>query len=346
LIEVAHRHGVAAWLARCAPAEEPAWKPVQQLREEYRADHLRTSVALRSIGSVLDELECPWLVLKGRALAEQFYPRSDMRHAVDIDVLVSPQQFADAIAALQVADWNLVDRNWPLAAATVPAELRLVSRAGLVLDLHWHVLAVEAQRARFPLPTMHLLARRQWLPSGIAALDPADQLVHLGLHGALSGANRLSWLLDAELAARACSDWAATATAARAANAGGALALVLRRAERYLGGVDAAAPGAALRAMGSTPAWSLGCRVVDRCSPLGPDPDRPSLGRAVARAVGPTTARSVSGFAAHLSGFISSGAHRARPESPLRDPSDRRSPMFVDEDAADREAYLRAVAIS
>jgi Uncharacterised nucleotidyltransferase len=343
LIDLAHKHAVAAWLVRCAPADEPAWQPARQLRDEFRADHLRTTVALRSIGAVFDELSCPWLVLKGRALAEQFYPSTNMRHAVDIDVLVPPARFAAAIAALQANGWELVDRNWPLAAATMPGELRLVSRAGLVLDLHWHVLAVEAQRRRFPLPTTHLLARRQSLPSGISALHPDDQLVHLGLHGALSGANRLSWLLDAALAARACSDWTTAAAAARAANGGRALGLVLVRAERYLG---RCVPAAALRAMGSTSAWSASCRLVDRRSPLGLDPNRPALARAVARAVGPTTTRSGSGFARHLAGFLTSGAPRDRPDSPLRDPSDRRSPMFVDEDRVARDAYLRAVAVS
>ena len=153
-----------------------------------------------------------------------------MRYGVDTDVLIAPRQFAHAIDALGGRGWTLLDRNWPLFLRTMPGELRLRAPTGRLLDLHWHLMTQRDVRRTFSLPTAHLLARRHSLPSGLPSLDPVDQLVHLGVHGALSGATKLMCLLDAGLAAQAVDDWGPVADASRRAHATAALRLVLLRA--------------------------------------------------------------------------------------------------------------------
>ena len=337
---VARAHGVEPWLACSVPSPDGAWAAVAEQRLGFAAAHVRELAALREIDAILADLDCPWLVVKGRALAEDLYPRPDMRHNVDMDVLVPPTRFGDVLNALQDHRWRLLDRNWPLAAAMVPGELRLRSPRGDLLDLHWHLLASPAMRAQFRLPTSHLLGRRRWLASGLPVLHEVDQLVHLGAHGALSGADRLVWLLDAGLAARRISDWDAVASATRDASLGCLLALVLARGRHVLG---TPAPPKALSRMGASPAWRLACRVVDRVSPLGSQPDRPALARSFARSARRSTTASLLEIASHGLAWLRSGARRTRPASPLADPHDERSPLYVADDAAAMNLYLAVV---
>src|SRR5262249_5413405 len=140
----------------------------------------------------LKRLDCAWLVLKGPALAHSVYPRPDLRQGVDLDVLVPPARFGDVLVALEAAGFTLLDRNWPLVAARVPGELRIRAPQGVLVDLHWAVLDDPALHRPFRLPVPGLLERARWLDrAGCCALSAVDQLVHLGVHGALSGANRL-----------------------------------------------------------------------------------------------------------------------------------------------------------
>lgn len=335
LVALARTHGVEAWLADAAP-KGSAWRPLAEQRPRFLAARVRAVHDLRAIGQALASIDCPWVVLKGQAVAEDLYPKPAMRYGVDLDVLVPPTRFADVIDELRARGWILLDRNWPLFLETLPGELRLRAPTGELLDLHWHVLAGRELRRSFDLPTEALLARRRTLPSGLPALDPVDQLVHLGVHSAMSGATRLSWLLDAGLAARAVGDESAIAVAARRAHASHALDLVLLRAQRYLG---MSSPG-----LSAGPDWHVVCRSVDRLSPLGARPDEPSLARSFARSARRTTAASLVEFGRHVTGWLGSGASRIRPRSPIRDPDDPRSPLFAVDDEGARRLYLDRVA--
>lgn len=335
LIDLARSHGVEAWLAAVAPKDGP-WLPLAEQRSRFLAARVRAVNELRTIGQAMAAIDCPWLVLKGQAVAEDVYPKPTMRYGVDLDVLVPPSRFADVIDELSSRGWTLLDRNWPLFLDTEPGELRLRAPTGGLLDLHWHVLAGRELRRSFHLPTEALLDRRRTLPSGLPALGPADQLVHLGVHGAMSGATRLSWLLDAGLAASAVGDETAIVVAARRARASHALDLVLLRARRYLG---TSSPG-----LSDGRDWHVACRTVDRLSPLGARPDEPSLARSFARSARQTTAASLVEFGRHVTGWLGSGASRTRPRSPIRDPDDPRSPLFAVEDERARRAYFDRVA--
>ncbi|HTZ43832.1 MAG TPA: nucleotidyltransferase family protein [Jatrophihabitans sp.] len=333
LIALARAHGVEAWLAAVAPGR-PAWGELAVQGVRFRAAAARDRQELARFGELADGLALPWCAVKGQAVAEAVYPRPYWRYGVDIDVLVPPDRFAELCERLPAAGWQLLDRNWPLLAATVPGELRFRSPTGALFDVHWHLMTNPALRAAFVLPTGALLARRRTLPAGLPALDPADQLVHLAVHAALSGASRLGWLADCGLAASRLADPAGLAERAREARAGHAVALVLDRAHRWLG--TPVLPG--------RPAWRGLTALVDRASPLAGEPDRPALARSFARSVRGSAGASTAEFLRHALAFARSGAPRERAASPLTDPADPRSPLHDRPDEGARRQYLSALA--
>ncbi|HET6210271.1 MAG TPA: nucleotidyltransferase family protein, partial [Jatrophihabitans sp.] len=292
LTGLAREHGVEAWLAGCAPLAEPAWSELAGQRPRFLAAQARTLAAVREFGALIDPAGIDWVVLKGPALAHSVYPRPDLRHYVDLDLLVPPAGFERTLAVLEAAGYQLVDRNWPLLARELPGELRLRSARGVLLDLHWSIFNDAGRRAAFNAPTADLLAGRRVLaPAGFPALSATDQLVHAGVHAALSGGNRLGWLLDVHLAAARQTDWPAVVAAARRMGAGPSLALVLGRTSRLL---DTALPAGVLAELAGGRSWLAMAAVLDRLSPLQPDPARPALARSVARSVrgtGPASAR-------------------------------------------------------
>ena len=235
LVRVARAHGVEAWLARWAPSSTDAWEPLAQQRLRFAAASVRQLGRLRELDAIFAGVDCPWAVLKGRAVAEDVYPRPDMRNSVDVDALVPPERLGDVLAGLEAHGWSLLDRNWPFMAEVVPGELRVQAPSGDLLDLHWHLVSSPARRRWVRLPTAELLARRRQLPSGLPALHPIDQLLHLVLHGASSGGNRMMWLLDVELSARRVESWPDVAAAAKASGTENSLVLMLMRAGHVLG---------------------------------------------------------------------------------------------------------------
>ena len=74
---------------------------------------------------------------------------------------------------------------------------------GLAVDVHWHII-VDRRRRQFGLSTDSQLGRRITTVmegANIPMLGPIDQLVHLFVHGCMSGGHRLQWSLDLWFAA-------------------------------------------------------------------------------------------------------------------------------------------------
>lgn len=342
LTALAREHAVEAWLAGCARLTEPAWVELAEQRPRFLAAQARSLAAVRDFGSLADPAGIDWLVLKGPALAHSVYPRPDLRHYVDLDLLVRPAEFGRLLTLLEDAGYQLVDRNWPLLARDRPGELRLRSPRGVLLDVHWSIFNDAGRRAAFHAPTAALLAGRRQLPAGFPALSATDQLVHAGLHAALSGANRLGWLLDVHLAA-ASADWPAVIAAAETIGAGPSLAVVLGRTSRLLG-TDL--PAGVLAELAGGRSWLVLAGALDRLSPLQPDPTRPALARSVARSVQATGPASVRELIRHAWLWLRSGAGRRYVRPPWLDADNPASAMAEVPDPAARASYLAAVANS
>lgn len=342
LTGLAREHGVEAWLAGCAPLTEPAWAELAEQRPRFLAAQARSLAAVRDFGALAEPAGIDWLVLKGPALAHSVYPRPDLRHYVDLDLLVPPADFGRLLALLEDAGYQLVDRNWPLLARDLPGELRLRSPRGVLLDLHWSIFNDAGRRAAFSAPTARLLAGRRRLPAGFPALSATDQLVHAGIHAALSGANRLGWLLDVHLAA-ASADWPAVVATAREIGAGPSLAVVLGRTSRLLAG---SVPAGVLAELAGGRSWLALAGALDRLSPLQPDPTRPALARSMARSVRATGPASARELVRHAWLWLRSGAGRRYVRPPWLDADNPASAMREVPDPVARASYLAAVAAS
>jgi hypothetical protein len=343
LIGAARQHGLEAWLAACAPALDGPWAELAAQRPRFLAARARTLAEARSLGRRLDGAGCPWAVLKGLAISQTAYPRPDLRHGVDLDVLVPPARFEDVVDDLVGAGYQMVDVNWPLLAEHFPSELRLRAPNGILIDLHWHLLNGPDNRRTFRFDTNELLERSVPLdPGGLRVLRPADQLVHTALHATLAGGDRLLWLVDLDrLARRTGPDWDEVIAAAAASRAGLPVAVAFRRARLVLG---TPIPEAGLRRLAGARTWLALQDLVDSRSLLRCDPGRPGIARALARSARQGSSRSHLRLAGHGLAWLASGAPRSRRTARWLDPDSGASALHPVPDAPARAAYFTAVA--
>ena len=245
LVGAALRHGVAGVLhdalARSGALEElepRASQDLASLRAEYAAQYLRVTSELSTLALTLDRAGIPWAVMKGPAVAVLGYATPNLRWSVDLDVLVHASQLGPAIDVITDAGATLLDVNWDLQLQLVRSEVSIALPYGTLLDLHWHPVNDKSARANTRLNVAAILSRRR--PATIAGaprpvLDPADNMVLVALHGALSGGHRLTWAKDLEsLARHDPPDWELLVQRAKTARVNLPVGLMLRRAVRLL----------------------------------------------------------------------------------------------------------------
>lgn len=183
--------------------------------------------------------EIPWITFKGPVAAQLLYGRPELRTYRDLDVLVPRADFRRTVAFLQRSGVEVIDRNWTLITREQRGQLHVTLPLGTVADLHWHLLNRGVVREAFTVDMEGVLARARTVTiSGtpVRTLGTADTLVHLGLHSALAGGDRLIWLKDIERAIAVDEpDWDEVVERALAWRAGAALAVMLRRAAVALG---------------------------------------------------------------------------------------------------------------
>jgi hypothetical protein len=194
--------------------------------------HVRAMTDLRLAAATLDGAGVGWAAFKGPVLAETCYPRPDLRFYTDLDLLVDPAQFPEALAALESAGFTVLDRNWELLNARLPGELHLRAPAGTIVDLHWHLLNRPENRRRLRMPSAQFLAASRRVAVrelSVPVLMPADAVVHLSVHAGLTGGDRLLWLCDLALSMRAIEDVTLLSERARACGAANLVAVMLSR---------------------------------------------------------------------------------------------------------------------
>ena len=162
--------------------------------------HLRTVRTVRGLAAVLGDAGIGWLVMKGPVLAGRLYGDVGLRSSIDLDLLVARQDFARAVRALEAAGYVHLFRNWPFVWDARAGELPL-GAGDVTLDAHWHLLFGEYDRRHFDLDPAAFMERARVVEVGgvpVPTFDEVDTLLHLALHGAHSGADRLVWLKDIE----------------------------------------------------------------------------------------------------------------------------------------------------
>ncbi len=335
LLRAALQHGVAPAVALALRQREDAPEDLRRrfngCYRDQRARHVRTMADLTRVTQWLNDGGFTWAVMKGPAIAETIWPRSDMRLYVDLDLVVDRHQMRSVLEMLREHSTTLVDRNWPMIAEQMRGEISLALPYGTPLDLHWHVVNDVELRRAFPFEMSELFARSS--PTRLGAVtapvfEATDTVLYLAYHMAHSGGHKLVWLKDFELAAsRPEVDW--DAVRERAARFGVELALevVLRRTQRVL-----RPEGWPIPRPGRT-AWGLLASTADRWRTPPHLPNERGSGRIVFQSTRASTGSS-------LGAAWDAAIHR--PEA--TDLPRGQNPLHEDVDVpAAREAYLAAL---
>ena len=280
LAQHAAHHRVVPFLAAAlrtseVRVSEEATVSLARTHATRTAAHLRVLADLDGVRNALSARDVPFLVVKGPVLSEHLYPSADLRTYEDLDLLIPPSSFERAVEALRGAGSSLLDRNWALTRADTRGQLHLQLPMGTLADVHWHLLNRENVREGFAIRTDELFERAREVEvagRSLPTLDPVDTLLHVALHAALSGGDRLIWLKDIERVLLVDQPpWDAVVQRARAWKAGRSVAIVLARSRRSLG---APVPEEVLDALFASRAWRRISDGIDRRFP----PER-SVGR-------------------------------------------------------------------
>lgn len=246
IVAGAARHRVAPLLLRnlqaCGPARVPPGA-LAELRRQALAAAQRSLAQTAEVGRLarrFREAGLRVLAVKGVALSTQLYGDPGRRDARDIDLLVDPDDFARAEAALVAAGYCAAgDALSPRQRATY---LRRIKEAeyvdagtGLRVELH-HRLSDNP--GLIPGEFAVLWREREEV---ILAGEPVATLArrHLGLylalHGAGHGWERLGWLVDFTAAMQAPDAVVATLAAADRAGVAAPVRQAVQLAHDWLG---------------------------------------------------------------------------------------------------------------
>jgi hypothetical protein len=333
VLRVANYHRVEGWLYEClrgVPAASGSLLATLKAQRNWAAQrHLHGAWQLHRVAELLDGCNVRWAIVKGPVLAELLHGSGGRRTYHDLDVLVHPADFARAIDAMEAAGGRLLDRNWELLRRERRGQVHLELQGGIELDLHWNL--VNVHRRHLNIDTAAVLARRAVIEIAsrpVHTLDAVDSVIHLAVHAALSGGDRLVWIKDIERAvAVRPPDWDELIARSREWRVAGPVGVMLHRARALL---DAPVPR-------SVPANLIGRRRhrlverIDRRWPVEASRGGPAPGRVMARIIG----HGLFGGAAVL---FSRGVRHFDPREPWRS-----SPFTPAGDVRDRDAYLAAV---
>ena len=347
LVARARHHGVEACAHLSLRFEE--WID-RRIRDELEAAyhsalqvHLRALHDLRIAGAALDDAGIAWASFKGPVLAEHTYRRHDLRSYSDLDLLVPPTRFREAIAVLERNGGEVLDRNWRLIRERMSGEVHVRLPTGTLADLHWHLFNRVERRRCFPLDTGDVLSRAVVVDvDGVAArtLSPEDTLVHLALHACMSGGTQLLWCKDLEQAVTNASiNWDAVVERAVEWRAGPPTAVMLSAASRAL---DFPVDDEVLRRLSPGPLWRHLTRFADRWSP----PEQWSGGRSIRRDLCLASREDDRASAVELMrriGSLVKKRDRGAPHPTDRDPSNPVSLHHPDGDTRDQAAYFAAL---
>ena len=247
------RHRVAPALAetldRCGiHLPEPVREAIQA---EARACGF-TALAQRTeslrLANLLEAAGITPVWLKGWPLAEQIFGGPGLRHASDIDILVTPAERVRALRCLTAAGYDTMPvhrlRGRLIAGPAVQAECKDIAlqhlETGLAVELHWRTNhfrgwpnLVDLADLGEDFQSLPGIAG----PGRILVPGPVGQLTYLACHGQQHLFGRLKWLLDiARLAKlRGVGRLADDLASAEAAGAGRPVRLALHMAWRVFG---------------------------------------------------------------------------------------------------------------
>jgi hypothetical protein len=192
---------VAARLDRLGIAEPELARLRGVARHTWASNHCHVRAGLEGAAS-LARAGIRVCALKGLGLLDRYYDGDfAARPMYDVDLLVAPEQAADAAGILE----SLGFRSEPpitrrsLAARGIRRGMAHAFRRGSSsIDLHWHVLHQDRSRFFDTLAWAHAARLTRAGDAGVLALSATEHLMHICLHGVRhdASANRI-WPLDA-----------------------------------------------------------------------------------------------------------------------------------------------------
>ena len=221
------RHGMGQVLLAAAgdDLDDDVLALLQTRRKALVRRQAFETLQLMAVDTCLTAAGVPWLILKGSPQAALLYGDAALRPSVDVDVLVPPEKFAEAFAALRRLGWTAARPKWLPQAFGLPlmrdVDLYAPGAIPFHVELHQRPLYLE------PFATtgadLFATAARRPLP---APMLGAPLAYFLFAHGTLSGWCRLKWLADFSLVITRLDETGAQALLAKAVrqNVGSALA--------------------------------------------------------------------------------------------------------------------------
>ena len=203
LLACASQHGVLGVIDRQLTAQPQLPPDVRETTERRLAidrlwqEHMRRG--LEDAVGALAQAGVETCAMKGPVLAARLYPPSTIRHCLDIDLLVRPDDFDRAMAALTGAGYTTetgVSATYRRLhahhlgfsrPATAPIELHFRAFAGFGVVLAADVLFDRAEPFQL---NGHLT---------VLAPSPEDDFLYLATHAAGHSFIRLVWLYDLKL---------------------------------------------------------------------------------------------------------------------------------------------------
>jgi Uncharacterised nucleotidyltransferase len=219
-------------------------------RHQWLVSQQRIAAGARAL-SALSQAGIETMVLKGAALAHRYYKDLGVRLMYDVDILVRPQSARLAAEVLLSSGWTQL---LPLDLdVLLPVSHGTMFRDGKHgVDLHWYATWAPASEDDF-------WSAAEPIEIGEArtlAQCPADQLLHMCVHGIWTDGVPIRWVADAVtiIHSEPALDWDRLVDRGRAR----AVSLPLRDALTYLRNTfEAPVPGDVLRSLNRAPAGLL-----------------------------------------------------------------------------------------
>jgi hypothetical protein len=152
----------------------------------YRQTWYKNQILFHAIASLLRSFRdenIQTLMLKGAALTMLYYKDYGLRPMNDIDVLIRMEKVLPAIKMLQKLGWTPVYFAPTEEYISVSHSHGFRNSAGQEFDLHWHVLS-QSRETNADVDFWEGAITADFHGIATHALNPADQLLHVCIHGA------------------------------------------------------------------------------------------------------------------------------------------------------------------
>lgn len=181
--KLARRHHVSALVASAMPGG------VVDDARPLLTQALRHALETARLSGMLEDAGVQVIVVKGAATALSAFGQHGCREALDIDLLVPPDQVGTARRVLEGCGYRA--RSAPRAHEKDLALHHPETR--MIVELHWRLF----QNPRVLADAAHSHRRADLLPGrSVAVLDPTVEALYLCCHGGEHGWERLKWLAD------------------------------------------------------------------------------------------------------------------------------------------------------